>query len=85
MPIKVQLIFCHQIEYKHSHRNSQVNVFDIKLYDGQSQKLLNNGKIKYIQSTRTTINTTGRQSPWIYHGYFTVTDKLQCYTITAGI
>lgn len=27
----------HQIEYEHSHRDSQVSLFDIPLYVGQSQ------------------------------------------------
>lgn len=46
----------HQIEYKHSHRDSQISVFDIQLYDGQNQKLLNNKKnqilSKYINNCK---------------------------------
>lgn len=77
----------HQIEYKHSHRDSQVSVFDIQFYDNQNQKPLSNEKnqmfSKYINNCkhhwqRAFLNT-------INLDYFPVTDKLQYYITTAGI
>lgn len=42
-----------QIHHEHVHYDSQVSLFDIKLYVGQSQKLSNKEKIEYFQKTWT--------------------------------
>jgi len=46
-----------QIHHEHVYCDSQVSLFDIKLYVGQSQKLSNKEKIEYFQKTWTPRST----------------------------
>ncbi|KAL4123082.1 hypothetical protein QTP88_015314 [Uroleucon formosanum] len=46
-----------QIQHEHVHCDSQVSLFDIKLYVGQTQKLSNKEKIEYFHKTWTPEST----------------------------